>query len=149
MKNDKVKHIVRQVISDCGECPFVEWESDNSESNHSGCSRCKKADREIAWDDKHPRIPKWCPLPNQKNTRQAKRRADTPCLAEIWHGPGHQSRTRCHLRGPHDIHCAVYGCYDQVARWRGKQVFSGYFDEPPEEPRASRKGQPRLAKGDK
>ncbi len=26
---------------------------------------------------------------------------------------------------------AIYGSFEQTARWRGKKVFSGYFDEPP------------------
>ena len=56
------------------------------------------------------------------------------CLAEIHHGPGHQSSTRCCLTGNHKIHEARYGNHDQLARWKGDKVFSGYFDDPPEEP---------------
>jgi hypothetical protein len=29
-----------------------------------------------------------------------------PCEAVIWHGPGHQSKTTCALRGPHRDHYA-------------------------------------------
>jgi hypothetical protein len=55
------------------------------------------------------------------------------CSAEIYHGPGHQSITRCRLvnRG-HKIHEANYGSMNQFARWKGLRVFSGCFDEPPE-----------------
>ena len=53
------------------------------------------------------------------------------CKALIFHGPGHQSRTRCRLKGPHTIHQASYGSSDQLAHWEGDKGFSGYFDEPP------------------
>jgi len=53
------------------------------------------------------------------------------CEAVIWHGPGHQSKTHCQLTGEHEIHETYYGSFDQFAQWRGKEVFSGYFDEPP------------------
>lgn len=55
------------------------------------------------------------------------------CKAVIHHGPGHQSRTHCHVKGEHDVHEAVYGSFRQVATWRGNEVFSGFFDEPPAE----------------
>jgi len=63
-------------------------------------------------------------------TAKTKRRNQT-CSAAIWHGPGHQSKTTCQVTGPHKIHEAVYGSMEQTARWRGKKVFSGYFDKPP------------------
>ena len=53
------------------------------------------------------------------------------CKAVMWHGPGHQSSTECELEGPHKIHECTYGSMEQVARWRGKKKFTGYFDEPP------------------
>ena len=57
------------------------------------------------------------------------------CDAVIWHGPGHQSRTRCRLTGEHEIHEAIYGEFSQYATWRsqpdGGSTFSGVFDEPP------------------
>lgn len=53
------------------------------------------------------------------------------CDAVIFHGPGHQSRTKCRLVGPHDIHEARYGAHDQLARWKDDEVSSGFFDEPP------------------
>jgi hypothetical protein len=60
------------------------------------------------------------------------------CNAEIYHGPGHQSRTKCQILGEHTIHRAIYGSYDQEAIWKdrkdGKYVCTGCFDEPPEEP---------------
>jgi hypothetical protein len=52
-----------------------------------------------------------------------------PCHAEIRHGPGHQSRTRCGLKGPHEVHFAVY--MGQEATWRGDKAYSGVLDEPP------------------
>lgn len=54
------------------------------------------------------------------------------CPAVIWHGPGHQSKTHCCLTGKHHIHEAIYGRCDQFVRWRGKEVFTGCFDEPPD-----------------
>ncbi len=54
------------------------------------------------------------------------------CNAQLWHGPGHQSKTYCQVKGPHKIHRAVYGCYDQEMEWKGKKAFTGYFDEPKE-----------------
>lgn len=53
------------------------------------------------------------------------------CSAVIWHGPGHQSSTKCQVIGNHRVHEAVYGSMEQTAKWRGKKVFSGFFDEPP------------------
>lgn len=57
------------------------------------------------------------------------------CPAILWHGPGHQSRARCRLRGPHAIHETVYGSARQFARWEGDKAFSGVFNEPPPEPK--------------
>ena len=54
-----------------------------------------------------------------------------PCEAKIWHGPGHQSSTTCRLRGPHDIHEAIYGEFNQVGYWTTNEVYTGVFDEPP------------------
>ena len=59
---------------------------------------------------------------------------DSKCQATIYHGPGHQSKTRCYKKGPHKYHEAVYGRYEQFARWLGDKIFSGFFDEPPTEP---------------
>jgi hypothetical protein len=74
-----------------------------------------------------------------------------PCDAVIYHGPGHQSRTRCRVKGPHTVHEAVYGD-SQFAQWTDGQylrslkaagvdppswvtekvAMTGYFDEPPQ-----------------
>jgi hypothetical protein len=54
------------------------------------------------------------------------------CKAVIYHGPGHQSKTYCRKKGPHEIHEAIYGSQMQYAEWRGDEVFSGFFDEPPD-----------------
>jgi hypothetical protein len=54
------------------------------------------------------------------------------CEATFFHGPGHQSRRKCRLRGPHTVHEVRYGHYNQLARWTGDTAFSGAFDEPPE-----------------
>lgn len=56
-----------------------------------------------------------------------------PCDAVIYHGPGHQSKTKCYRTGIHFVHETRYGSFDQLARWTGDKVFSGFFDEPPEE----------------
>jgi len=56
------------------------------------------------------------------------------CHAVLYHGPGHQSSTKCQITGPHSIHRAEYGGYRQVAYWIGDEKFTGYFDEPPTEP---------------
>jgi hypothetical protein len=71
--------------------------------------------------DLRPRLP-WCScfLDNHEG-----------CYAVIWHGPGHQSHTHCQIAGPHKIHSARYGEFDQWAEWKTMKVFSGYFDEPP------------------
>lgn len=53
------------------------------------------------------------------------------CTAEIRHGPGHQSRTTCELKGLHDVHRAIYGSYRQEATWRGLHAYTGIADEPP------------------
>ena len=57
---------------------------------------------------------------------------DGACQARIYHGPGHQSTTRCRKAGPHEIHEAVYGSGSQFAEWRGIEAFSGFFDEAPQ-----------------
>ena len=54
------------------------------------------------------------------------------CDAKIWHGSGHQSRTKCHLTREHIIHEAYYGAHNQLARWIGDEVCSEFFNEPPE-----------------
>ena len=63
--------------------------------------------------------------------KQKKYDASHRCEAVICHGPGHQSKTHCHVKGKHTIHKTYYGYYNQLAQWKGMQVFSGYFDEPP------------------
>lgn len=51
------------------------------------------------------------------------------CDAEVRHGPGHQSRTKCELKGEHEVHRAVY--MGTEATWRGPVAYTGVFDEPP------------------
>jgi hypothetical protein len=55
------------------------------------------------------------------------------CPVGIHHGPGHQSTTKCNVEGSHEIHETFYGSYGQYASWKGGDVFTGYFDEPPDE----------------
>lgn len=69
------------------------------------------------------------------------RKTSKPCKAVIYHGPGHQSRTQCYLTGPHEVHETRYGGFDQLARWRGEEAFSGYFNEPPPDPDECADGQ--------
>lgn len=75
------------------------------------------------------------------------------CTAHLYHGPGHQSRSRCEVKGPHDVHMTHYHG-GQRATWRdgsytdklraGNISFdpesypenmgmTGFFDEPPED----------------
>lgn len=54
------------------------------------------------------------------------------CKAIIYHGPGHQSKTHCRVKGPHEIHEAVVGSYRQFATWRDDQSSTDYFDQAPE-----------------
>jgi hypothetical protein len=58
------------------------------------------------------------------------REQQAPCEAVLHHGPGHQSRARCRLKGPHDVHETVYDG-STVAEWRGESATTGFFDEPP------------------
>jgi len=60
------------------------------------------------------------------------RKAEDKCLAELFHGPGHQSSTFCSEKGKHTIHRCVYGSYRQEASWKGMSKCTGFFDEPPE-----------------
>ena len=53
------------------------------------------------------------------------------CKAVIWHGPGHQSKTHCQKHGQHKIHEAIYSSYEQLARWKEDEIYSGCFNEPP------------------
>lgn len=55
--------IISKKVTTCGECPSHEWEPNVGEGNTSGCTHCRAVDRDVAWDDKDPKIPKWCPLP--------------------------------------------------------------------------------------
>ena len=51
------------------------------------------------------------------------------CVAQIHHGPGHQTISRCIREGAHDIHeCAPMGI---VLRWRGDVGFTDVFDNSP------------------
>ena len=56
------------------------------------------------------------------------------CDAVLCHGPGHQSKTRCILKGRHDTHYCIYGSYRTEAYWKGMKKFTGFFDEPPNDP---------------
>ena len=60
------------------------------------------------------------------------RKGQGKCIARIHHGAGHQSSTWCDVRGPHRIHHAIYGEFDQEMEWRGLEAYSGFFDEPKE-----------------
>jgi hypothetical protein len=50
------------------------------------------------------------------------------CTAEIWTGPGHQTRRKCAARGPHDQHFDSGGDYF----WTTKKAYSGFFNESPQ-----------------
>ncbi len=64
--------------------------------------------------------------------------AEPGCHAVIFHGPGHQSTTRCERnhsldpvlvneRAPEPMHCAVV--VTEKMYWRGMEAFTGFFDE--------------------
>lgn len=53
------------------------------------------------------------------------------CFAVIHHGPGHQSATRCTLRGPHGRHRAKVK--HEWMYWTDENNSTGFFDEAPEE----------------
>jgi hypothetical protein len=70
----------------------------------------------------------------KKRKRLQERKASGKCLAIICHGPGHQSTTFCHnTKKHHKVHEAYFGSDNQYARWKSMKVFSGFFDEPPQE----------------
>jgi hypothetical protein len=55
------------IIRGCKGCPWYRWVPDNTESNTSGESTCAcMRGQNIAWNDRDPKIPKWCPLPKPK-----------------------------------------------------------------------------------
>lgn len=54
------------------------------------------------------------------------------CEAVLFHGPGHQSKTRCRIEGPHEVHETIYGSDRTQATWQGDEAMTGFFDEPPE-----------------
>jgi hypothetical protein len=79
---------------------------------------------------------------------------DEPCTARIWHGPGHQSSTPCEVKGPHEVHRAIYGSDRTEATWKDgsytnglrergiefdpesypeNMAMTGFFDEPPQD----------------
>jgi hypothetical protein len=51
------------------------------------------------------------------------------CHATIFHGPGHQSSSRCQLNERHDIHATHVG-NDRLC-WRGVEACTGFGDESP------------------
>jgi hypothetical protein len=65
-----------------------------------------------------------------KCKEEKKRKKNGLCCARLHHGPGHCSSTYCQNMGPHKVHSAIYGCYDQEMEWKGMRAFTGYFDEP-------------------
>jgi len=62
--------------------------------------------------------------------RLKKRRKEGLCCAVLNHGPGHQSKTFCELKGKHKIHECKYGSYEQCMRWKGKEACTSFFDYP-------------------
>ena len=62
----------------------------------------------------------------------AERKSEGLCNAILHHGPGHQSRTFCELKGNHKIHKTEYGLYRQVMEWKGKEACTDFWDDPKE-----------------
>jgi hypothetical protein len=56
---------------------------------------------------------------------------ESRCPAHLYHGPGHQSKTYCRVRGEHEIHEAVYDGWT-FAEWRGDEAMTDFFDNPPQ-----------------
>lgn len=63
--------------------------------------------------------------------------AQHKCEAEIWHGPGHQTRSKCEVLGVHNQHSYSF----QQLYWSTKSAYSGHFDQSPED-----QGEPRYPK---
>lgn len=55
------------------------------------------------------------------------------CTAIIWHGPGHQSKGPCDVKGKHRQH--HFSGPREEYYWTKKEEFSGFFDESPEDER--------------
>ena len=93
--------------------------------------RCKKHGRYILSKEKG------CPT----CSTEARRKKEGLCLASLHHGPGHQSRTYCQVKGRHAVHRATYGSFEQTMEWRekkGKLTCTGFFDDPVELERSAR-----------
>ena len=73
----------------------------------------------------------WPQIKCDRILRDRDRKRQGQCTARIHHGPGHQSATYCNQVGKHTFHTAVYGSDREEAEWKGKDICSGYFDEPP------------------
>jgi hypothetical protein len=52
-----------------------------------------------------------------------KKEEEIICPAIVCHGPGHQSRTHCQAIGPHTVHHATFGEFDDYLGWTGNIVF--------------------------
>ena len=52
------------------------------------------------------------------------------CTSVLCHGPGHQSKTFCQVKGEHTLHRAELN--GRKPSWTGDKAFSSYFDEYPE-----------------
>lgn len=72
---------------------------------------------------------------------QGRLTVDNGCHSVIFHGPGHQSTTRCarnhaldpvlvNARAPEPMHCAIV--VDTQMFWHGMEAFTGFFDEAPD-----------------
>jgi hypothetical protein len=91
-------------------------------------------------------------MPERSIRPVRERSSDDRCDAVLYHGPGHQSRARCRVEGPHEIHEAVYlgtvgqwrtGQYNDKLRAKGIEFnpasyreqdgMTGFFNEPPQE----------------
>lgn len=60
---------------------------------------------------------------------QKERRKKGLCHAYIIHGPGHQSKTFCQLKGKHRKHFAIYGRFELSREWRNIRGSSGMDDQ--------------------
>ena len=61
-----MKRLLKKIISECKECPYMQWDEDTSCSNDSGVCRCKLSGKDIEWNTRSPAMPNWCELKTVK-----------------------------------------------------------------------------------
>lgn len=76
----------------------------------------------------------WAGSPSEKEGDCPGVKDDGGCFAFLCHGPGHQSLTRCELRGGHEgQHCTHYGRLGQRGYWSGDEGMTDVWDNAPDD----------------